>query len=165
MGVANVARAVCNGYKTLPTECDKILNPSGTGQPGDGNLGVVNFAATIQYTTDSAPITLTPESYSLNKQLQHRITTALALKIGATPNSLLFEQAVDGLVPNSIVVGVKLSNLKCQADPNAITEDIKSALKKIADCGEEIGDNGGEDGAEKELTAMQTFNVHSGDQN
>ena len=103
------------GYKTLPTECDKILNPSGTGQPGDGNLGVVNFAATIQYTTDSAPITLTPESYSLNKQLQHRITTALALKIGATPNSLLFEQAVDGLVPNSIVVGVKLSNLKCQA--------------------------------------------------
>jgi hypothetical protein len=38
-------------------------------------------------------------------------------------------------------------------------------LKKIADCGEDIGDGGGEDEAEKELTAMQTFNVHSGDSN
>ena len=159
--VANVARAVCQGYKTLPVECDKILNPSGTGQPEDGNLGIINFAATLKYTSPSPP-TLSPQVYSLDEALQHRFTAALALKIGANPKSLIFEQAVEATEPNAVIVGVKLSNLKCEADSSKATEDIKDALKKIADCGEDIGDQGGEDQAEKELMAMQTFNVHSG---
>jgi hypothetical protein len=72
----------------------------------------------------------------------------------------MFEQAVDGTDPNTVVVGVKLSNLKCKGD-DTTHEDVKSALKKIADCGEDIGD-GGEDAADEELEAMQSFNVHSG---
>ena len=157
--VANVARAVCQGYQTVPSECDRILNPSGANRPSDGNLGVINFAATLKYSSTSPP-TLTPESYSLNDVLQHRVSAALALKIGANPDSLTFEQAVDGTDPNTVVVGVKLSNLKCKGD-DTTHEDVKSALKKIADCGEDIGD-GGEDAADEELEAMQSFNVHSG---
>jgi hypothetical protein len=159
---ANVARAVCQGYQTLPVECDRILNPAGAGSPESGELGMLNFKTTLSYTSKSPP-TLTPESYSLNKALQHRFVSALALKTGADPKSLSFEQAVDGTDPNTIIVGVKLSNLKCDADATD-TESVKDALKKIADCGEDLGD-GGEDEAEKELEQMQTFNVHSGDVN
>jgi hypothetical protein len=157
---ANVARAVCQGYQTLPVECDRILNPAGTGTPEDGYLGLLHFKATVQYTSSSPP-TLSPESFSLNNALQHRFLSALALKTGAAPDSVSFEQALAGPDPNTIIIGVTVSNLKCDADATSDTETVKEALKKIADCGEELGDQG-EDAAEKELETMQTFNVHSG---
>ena len=63
---------------------------------------------------DGVPPTLTPQVYSLDEALQHRFTAALALKIGANPKSLIFEQAVKATEPNAVIVGVKLSNLKVE---------------------------------------------------
>ena len=169
----NVARAVCQGFQTVPVECDRILNPHGRSGAGedDGKLGVVRFKATLAYkpTGTGSNRVLTPADYEDNARLQHRFLSALALKTGADPMALSFSDATETtegdegggkVVPGSITVGVTVSNLECGHGTGK--ESVTDALKKISDCGEDLGDEGGEDAAEQELEAIRTFNIHSG---
>merc|ERR1711871_210408 len=160
----NVARAVWQGFETEPVECDQILNPSGkiSGQPDPNKLGRVTFLTTLTVKTPSSGDVpaLTAASYQANEKLQHRFTRALALKTGADPLSLSIEQAVDAEGgTKGVQIGVAVTNLDCYHGKGQTS--TADALKKISDCGEDLGDEGGEDEAADELKGI-AFNVHSG---
>jgi uncharacterized membrane protein YgcG len=162
----NVARAVCQGFETVPVECDQILNPRGKtpDQPDPTKLGKVTFLATLTVKTPDASgggTPLTAASYLANPKLQHRFTNALALKTGADPLALSLEQAMDttGSASAGVQIGVAVTNLDCYHGKGQTS--TADALKKISDCGEDLGDEGGEDEAADELKGV-VFNIHSG---
>ena len=159
---ANVARAVCQGFETVPVECDHILNPRGTmtGQIDPKKLGKVTFLAelTVKKPDKTAGKPLTAASFAANTRLQQRFTNALALKTGADPLALSFEQAQDA-DSGGVQIGVAVTNLACYHGEGQT--DITTALKKMSDCGEDLGDEGGEDEAAQELKGI-VFNIHSG---
>ncbi len=157
----NVARAVCQGFETVPVECDQILNPRGKtpAELDSTKLGKVTFLTTLTVKSPDAKGSkgLTAASYLANPKLQHRFTNALALKTGADPLALTMEQAVDAA--GRVQIGVAVTNLDCYHGKGQTS--TADALKKISDCGEDLGDEGGEDEAAEELKGI-VFNIHSG---